>query len=108
MRKLIIGFLVLLIVALTGGILYAVWRRDRSSDSSPHAASTTQPVRVRVVHLQSGGVERTVTRPGTVHAYQFAQLYTKVSGFLRNQKVDIGSRVEKGQVLAEIYARVHG
>ena len=62
------------------------------------------PVAVRVVKPEAGGVERTVTRPGSVHSFAYANLFAKVSGFLQDQKVDIGDRVEKGQLLAEIYA----
>jgi multidrug resistance efflux pump len=45
-----------------------------------------------------------VTRPGTVHSFQYADLYAKVSGFLQHQVVDIGDRVKKDQVLAEVFA----
>ena len=61
-------------------------------------------VRVRVVTPSRGGLEGTVMRPGSVHAFQYAQLFAKVAGYLHNQTVDIGYRVEKGQVLAEIEA----
>ena len=41
---------------------------------------------------------------GTVRAFDYEELYAKVSGFLVNQKVDIGSQVKKGDVLAQIGA----
>ena len=60
-------------------------------------------LRVKVVHPRKGGMTRTTTQPGTLHAFQYADLYAKASGFLRAQVVDIGDTVEKGQVLAEVY-----
>jgi HlyD family secretion protein len=61
-------------------------------------------VRVQVVTPQQGGVERIVTRPCSVHSFQYANLYAKVTGYLENQDVDIGRRVKKEQFLAEIFA----
>ncbi len=58
--------------------------------------------RVEVAHPKTGGIERTSVQPGTVIAYESAQLYAKVSGYLKFQPVDIGSVVKRGQVLAEI------
>jgi HlyD family secretion protein len=97
------------VFVLAGGIACWLWVRgaqaDNPSQASPDNSSVRGTrVRVWVVKPQQGGVERTVARPGTVRAYQFAQLFTKVSGYLQNQKVDIGSRVEGKQLLAEIYA----
>ncbi|MHB1560752.1 MAG: efflux RND transporter periplasmic adaptor subunit [Isosphaeraceae bacterium] len=58
---------------------------------------------VKVVHPHKGGMTRTTTQPGLLHAFQYADLFAKASGFLRGQVVDIGDTVEKGQVLAEVY-----
>ncbi|MBV8487194.1 MAG: efflux RND transporter periplasmic adaptor subunit [Planctomycetaceae bacterium] len=41
--------------------------------------------------------------PGTIRAKEFALLYAKVSGYLKELTVDRGDRVKKGQVLAQIY-----
>jgi RND family efflux transporter MFP subunit len=86
-----------------------------SRGPSPHAAAkeTEQPaktadepdaVRVEVVRPSGGGIERQTTQPGSVIAYESADLFAKVSGFLKTQNVDIGSRVQRGEVLAEIDA----
>jgi HlyD family secretion protein len=37
-----------------------------------------------------------------VHAFESVQLYAGVSGYLKSLKVDIGDRVKKGQVLAQV------
>lgn len=100
-----ISFAAVVLVLLAGGTIYFVHAHDeqktRAQQQSKQQAAS---VAVRVIHPKEGGVERLVQRPATVRAFEYANLYAKVSGYLRNQTVDIGSSVEKGQVLAEIYA----
>ena len=64
--------------------------------------SGSVPVTVQVTEPQVGGMERTTDQPGTVQAFESAQLYAEVPGFLKTQAVDIGDPVTKGQVLAQI------
>ena len=64
--------------------------------------SSAEPT-VQVVKPQRGGMERTTSQPGTVRAFRYADLYSKVSGFVQELNVDRGDRVKKGQVLAVIY-----
>ena len=45
---------------------------------------------------------QTTTQPATVQAFQWVNLYPRVSGELSALNVDIGDRVKKGQVLATI------
>jgi RND family efflux transporter MFP subunit len=61
-----------------------------------------QPTKVEVVTPHRGGIDRLCVQPGSVEPFEAADLYAKVSGFLAEQKVDIGSRVKKGQLLATI------
>lgn len=69
--------------------------------SSPAGQS---PVRVAVVKPRKGGIARTTTQPGTMESFDFADLYAKVSGYVKTQSVDIGDRVSTGDVLVEIDA----
>ncbi len=46
----------------------------------------------------------TLDLPGRLDAYSQAQLFARVSGYIREWKADIGTRVTAGQVLAEIDA----
>jgi RND family efflux transporter MFP subunit len=70
------------------------------------AAAQTERARTRVIVVapRKGGLERTTTQPGTIEAFEFADLYAKVSGFLKKQDVDIGDTVTAGQDLAWIDA----
>ncbi|HQU42806.1 MAG TPA: efflux RND transporter periplasmic adaptor subunit [Pirellulales bacterium] len=73
----------------------------------PHEAARASHdaarLKVKVVHATRGGLARTTTQPGIVHAFEYADLYAKASGYLTGQAVDIGDTVERGQVLAEIF-----
>jgi len=86
-------------------------------DSADRAANAPMPVegdvakverstalRVEVVKPRKGGQQRLTIQPGTIHAIESVDLYAKSSGFLLSQSVDIGSVVNKGEILAEIDA----
>ena len=53
---------------------------------------------------QAGDAKKALTLPGTVQAFESIRLYSRVSGFLKTQNVDIGDRVKRGQVLAVVDA----
>lgn len=57
-----------------------------------------------VVRPSVGGMARSISEPGTVKAFDYADLYAKVSGFLQEQNVDIGDSVTPGQLLAKLSA----
>ncbi len=65
--------------------------------------STSQLPSVTVVKPTKGGMEKTTNQPGTIRAFEFANLYAKVSGYLRELKVDRGDRVKEGQVLTKVF-----
>jgi RND family efflux transporter MFP subunit len=50
------------------------------------------------------GKRTTLDLPGRLEAYTQAQMYARVSGYLKEWKVDIGTPVKTGQLLAEIDA----
>jgi len=73
-----------------------------NSDGSADTPEASK-LKVKVVHPRKGGIARTTTQPGVLHAFEYADLYAKASGYLIAQPVDIGDTVERGQNLAEIY-----
>ena len=74
-----------------------------ASRTATHAgAAAGQPVAVKTTRLSKGGLTRTSTQIGSVHPYETADLYAKVSGYLAELHVNYGDRVKKGQVLAVI------
>ena len=62
-----------------------------------------QPV-VTVTQPQSSGASSTLALPGRLEAYSRAPIYARVSGYVKDWKVDIGGQVQAGQLLAEIEA----
>lgn len=49
---------------------------------------------------------KTITVPATVQSIETVEIFSLVTGHLAKQTVDIGDRVKKGQVLAEIDAPI--
>lgn len=77
----------------------------------PTESRSAKAVQVEVVSPKAGGISRVVTQPGSVEPYESAELFSKVSGFLvdqdvvrdgKKQRVDIGTWVKAGDVLARI------
>ena len=100
------------VICLSSGGLLA-WRS--TSDSAPAAASEAHAeetsvhvgekapeVSVEVAKPLPHGLGRETRQPGTVHVFENAELFSKVSGYLVEQHVDIGDRVTRGQLLALI------
>ena len=50
----------------------------------------------------AGPIGQELVLPGNVQAYTEAPIYARTSGYLKRWLVDIGARVKKGQLLAEI------
>ena len=59
---------------------------------------------VAVAPPDTHGKTTTLTLPGRLEAYTQAQMYARVSGYVKDWKADIGTPVKAGQLLAEIDA----
>jgi len=57
---------------------------------------------VRVTQPKSGAEAQTVVLPGTLQGFVQAPISARASGYLKKWYRDIGSRVEQGELLAEI------
>jgi len=76
-----------------------------SSGSTAAALQEDAPARAIVVSVSKPDrrdITDRITVPGTVTPYEQVTLYAKVTGYLESIKVDIGDRVRRGDVLAEI------
>jgi RND family efflux transporter MFP subunit len=59
---------------------------------------------VTVVKPERKTLRRLIKRPGyNIEAYQSTPLYAKISGYVRKWNFDIGRRVRKGDVMAELW-----
>lgn len=87
--------------------LIAATLRTRPLNSRSEVILAAEPrvsaaTRVETVYPSAGGFIRKTVQPGSAHSFESAELYAKVSGFLKSQHVDIGSVVKRGDLLAEI------
>jgi RND family efflux transporter MFP subunit len=92
---------------VVGGWYFGWHHRASHAQELPrHSAATASDdrvaLRVNVATPRKGGIEITTTQYGTVMAFESAHLFAYVTGYLGNQTVDIGSRVTKGEAIAEI------
>ena len=62
------------------------------------------PPVVALTQTQRGSGSYAVELPGRLEAYSRAPIYARVNGYLKSWNVDIGSRVQAGQLLAVIEA----
>jgi RND family efflux transporter MFP subunit len=66
------------------------------------AAAAATPA-VKVVHPVKKDVRRRIERPGyNIEAYERTLVYAKIPGYVAEWKADMGDRVRKDQVLAEL------
>lgn len=97
-RRVLIIAAVLIVAAVTLGIagrMQAQSALRRATDEAAVAVVAT--VRPKV---DNAGEE--LVLPGTVQAFADAPIYARTTGYLKIWSVDIGSKVKKGQLLAEI------
>ncbi|MHB1284937.1 MAG: efflux RND transporter periplasmic adaptor subunit [Leptospirales bacterium] len=84
-----------LVILLTGGC-----RGEKSPKISYGVAIPS--ISVGVTHPVTMDLPILIRLPGTVIPYQTAGINAQVTGYLKSARVDIGSRVKKDDILAEI------
>jgi RND family efflux transporter MFP subunit len=96
--------LLLLIVCLLLAcvIVGGIWQRTRASVALARATERAAIASVDVVHPHYDGAGGELVLPGNAQAYLDTPVYARTSGYLRSWHFDIGARVRKGQLLAEI------
>jgi HlyD family secretion protein len=72
----------------------------RNSPTATTEGQSAQPI--KTVKPTRNTIERTINQPGFVQAFEQTPIYSKIAGYVDALNVDIGSRVSKGQVLAEL------
>jgi RND family efflux transporter MFP subunit len=102
-----VGVALVVAAGLGGGYWWSHEQSARGSHDGHTAVKETgsgspKTLRVEVIYPKKGGMQRTSTQVGSVHPVEWADLFAKISGFLKEQSVDFGSQVKKDQVLAVI------
>jgi RND family efflux transporter MFP subunit len=102
-RGLRLAGLVIVVLAIAIIVFGAMSRR--MADASLNEWVDRQAVPVVAVALPDTKSKRaTIDLPGRLEAYSQAQIYARVSGYIKSLDVDIGTSVKAGQLLAEIDA----
>jgi len=93
-----------LVLASTVGAAIYAGIATRISDQArlEHAVQDSSIPTVTVVFPQKGAAAEEIQIPGNVQAFTDAAIYARTSGYVKEWKFDIGSHVEKGQLMAEI------
>jgi RND family efflux transporter MFP subunit len=102
-RRLILAALIVLgvlVIAFAAGYLPRRGKRAALSASS-ESAQRALP-RVEVITPKIGASDRALELPGTVHPLQETVLFARASGYVRAWSADMGDKVKKDQILAEI------
>lgn len=96
--------IVLVIVALVFGVLALVGYLDRHHDDKVLAADTVKNAAptVEIAQARQAPPVDNFVLPGNVTAYTDSPIYARTDGYLTHWYFDIGARVKKGDLLAEI------
>jgi RND family efflux transporter MFP subunit len=92
----------ILLIAIVALAIYGIWKRRHNDEV---LADTTQQLAapsVIAIPPKPGAPVDTFVLPGNVSAYTDAPIYARTSGYLTKWYYDIGARVKKGSLLAEI------
>lgn len=76
----------------------------RQSSNKPEDKRTARIDSVTVFVLQKDSVNKSINFPAELLPIERAEIFPKVSGYVKNINVDIGDRVRKGQLLATLEA----
>lgn len=94
--------LVIVGIAVVGLAVYGIWKRHHNDAVLADTTRENAPPTVIAMPPKQGALVDTLTLPGNVTAYTDSPLYARTSGYLVHWYCDIGARVKKGALLAEI------
>lgn len=99
-RGKLIAVVVLVLLALGAG--RTVVMRMANARSLEAGTEERAKVYVKTTLPKAGGADQSLALPGTLQGFVQAPIAARSSGYLKRWTRDIGSRVEKGELLAEI------
>jgi RND family efflux transporter MFP subunit len=90
--------LIAAVAIAAAGIGWRLWKSHNTAQWTEDQAIPTVQI-IKLASAKSGGV---LNLPGEVQAFTAAPIYAQVSGYVRKWYFDIGAKVKKGQLLAEL------
>jgi len=94
--------LILIGIAVVGLAVFGVWKRNHNDAVLARTTQENAAPSVIALAPKAGAPVDTILLPGNVTAYTDAPLYARTSGYLTHWYFDIGAKVKKGALLAEI------
>src|SRR5580693_487162 len=101
-RPIIIGGATLLSAGFALWIYSGINSRVNAEKRLEKTVKLTSAAVVNVVHPTSGSDAQAIELPGNTQAFTDAPIYARTSGYLKQWYFDIGARVKRGELLAEI------
>ena len=102
-RKRVIAYVLIPVALLLGFGAYRHWRTYADAAETQHAQENFVPD-VRTATAQRVDSPVQLTLPGQTEAFDVANLYPRATGYVAERRVDIGSRVNAGDLLLRIDA----
>jgi RND family efflux transporter MFP subunit len=96
----IIVVLVVVVLALSGAV--SMFSRIRAGRALAKETEIDSVATVVVVHPIAEKLNEELVLPGSLQAYEESPIYARTSGYLLRWFKDIGSKVNKGELLAQI------
>jgi multidrug efflux pump subunit AcrA (membrane-fusion protein) len=85
------------------GLLAALAAPGCGSEEQERAPSVSKPPALQVIHPELRTLGRRVGQPSFVQSYERTSIYPKMDAYIEKWNVDIGDRVQKGDVLADLF-----
>src|SRR5580700_3984816 len=101
-RPILIGGAILLSAGFAFWIYSGINSRIDAEKRLLKSVSLSSAAVVNVVHSIRGSDDQALALPGNTQAFTEAPIYARTSGYLKQWYFDIGARVKRGELLAEI------
>jgi len=94
-------FLIIVVALVVAGAFLMFQRRSEYQALASNTEALAVPT-VAVIHPTAEPGDENLVLPGTLQAYDESPIYARTNGYLQKWYHDIGSRVAKGELLADI------
>jgi len=101
-RKPFLTGLVIVVLCLAAVVIFGIRSRVQAESRLKAATDQAATPLVEVIHPKEGAPTEEIVLPGTTQAFTDTPIYARTNGYLKAWYFDIGARVKKGQLLAEI------
>lgn len=91
-----------LLLVMFGVAVEGVFARIEQHDDLAARTAAETRLGVATVSAARGAAEDTLTLPGSARAYTDAPIYARTSGYVKRWLADLGAKVERGALLAEL------